>query len=136
MKLQVEKRIYDTLGEIYGTYHQLSSIDPTIKTLLADFGVNLEPDPSHDAAGINDDWPIGRGVFVDDNHKFVVLVNFEDHLKVVCCSSEGQLLDCIKNLSKVLSRFEKFGYAKDTSMGYLTTSPKNLGTAMTMKARL
>lgn len=37
----------------------------------------------HDAAGINDDWPVGRGVFINDAKTFVVLVNFEDHLEIV-----------------------------------------------------
>lgn len=37
----------------------------------------------HDAAGINDDFPVGRGVFIDDHREFVVLINFEDHIQIV-----------------------------------------------------
>ena len=41
----------------------------------------------HDAAGINDDWPVGRGVFISDDKDFFVFVNFEDHLKLVVLES-------------------------------------------------
>lgn len=34
---------------------------------LKQIGINIERQPEHDAAGINDDWPIGRGVFIEDN---------------------------------------------------------------------
>jgi hypothetical protein len=33
---------------------------------LANRGVDIERNPIHDAAGINDDYPIGRGVFIDE----------------------------------------------------------------------
>jgi ATP:guanido phosphotransferase, C-terminal catalytic domain len=42
----------------------------------------VERDPEHDAAGINDDWPMGRGVFIHDQKQFVVLVNFEEHIEI------------------------------------------------------
>jgi protein-arginine kinase len=37
----------------------------------------------HDAAGINDDYPTGRGVFIEEAKEFVVLINFEDHIEIV-----------------------------------------------------
>jgi len=49
-----------------------------------------ERDPVHDAGGINDDWPVGRGVFIQDNHDFVVLVNFEEHLKILVLREESK----------------------------------------------
>jgi hypothetical protein len=36
------------------------------KDFLKTVGISVERDPDHDAAGINDDWPIGRGVFIHD----------------------------------------------------------------------
>jgi len=50
--------------------------------------VSVERDAEHDAAGINDDWPVGRGVFIHDKKSFVVLVNFEDHIEVVVLPEE------------------------------------------------
>lgn len=37
----------------------------------------------HDAGGINDDFPVGRGIFIQDQKDFVVLVNFEEHIKII-----------------------------------------------------
>ena len=47
----------------------------------------MEIDPDNqskelDAGGVNDDWPVGRGVFIQDDKDFVVQVNFEDHLQM------------------------------------------------------
>jgi hypothetical protein len=56
----------------------------------------VDKDPDHDAAGINDDWPIGRGVFIHDHKEFVVLVNFEDHLEVVILPEKNNQKDTIK----------------------------------------
>lgn len=53
------------------------------KEWLKSIGISTDRDPEHDAAGINDDWPIGRGVFIHEHKNFVVLVNFEDHLELV-----------------------------------------------------
>jgi hypothetical protein len=47
---------------------------------LKSLGIDLGRTTFHDAAGLNDDFPVGRGVFIDDNHEFIVLVNFEDHM--------------------------------------------------------
>jgi hypothetical protein len=43
-------------------------------------GISIERNVVHDAAGINDDYPAGRGVFFDEMKKFIVTVNFEDHI--------------------------------------------------------
>lgn len=52
------------------------------KEWLKATGVDVDNrDPDLEASGVYDDWPVGRGVFIEDDRKFVVLVNFEDHLK-------------------------------------------------------
>ena len=97
----------------------------------------------HDASGINDDWPAGRGIFIDDNHEFVVLVNFEDHIRIIMLpgqeikkdpgSKEGpDFKTSIKRLEKLSSAFERIGYAQDPYLGNLTVSPIYLGTGMTI----
>jgi hypothetical protein len=53
------------------------------KLWLESVGVSVEKDPEHEAGGINEGWPIGRGVFIHDLKEFVVLVNFEDHVEIV-----------------------------------------------------
>ena len=136
IKFQVEKKIVETLGEIYGQYHQLGKMDDETKAWLDTIGIDINRNVSHDSAGINEDWPSGRGVFIDDNRAFVILINFEDHIQVFTMSDEGDLTKNLKDLMKILSRFEKIGYARHTSLGFLTASPKNLGTTIKFTLRI
>lgn len=57
--------------------------------------MSLDRQEIHDLAGMNDDWPTGRGVFVDDSYNFVLLVNFEDHVQVVTTAKDGDISKCI-----------------------------------------
>lgn len=65
-KLQIERRVVEVLGELCGQYHQVSRIEEKQKTWLTKIGVNVERTALHDSAGINDDYPVGRGVFIED----------------------------------------------------------------------
>jgi arginine kinase len=79
-KLQVERRVVEVLGELCGKYHQVAKMGDVEKDWLLSVGVNVERSEFHDAAGLNDDYPVGRGVFIEDAKEFIVLVNFEDHI--------------------------------------------------------
>jgi protein-arginine kinase len=63
-----------------------------------------------------------------------VLVNFEEHLKIITLldksSENDNLMQGISRAIKLLQTFEKLGYATDPYLGNLTVSPQNLGTAM------
>lgn len=83
-KLQVERKVVEVLGDLYGTYSQIQKLDERDLHWLLSVGVDAKiRNPEHDAAGINDDWPVGRGVFIQDKKDFIVLVNFEEHLKIM-----------------------------------------------------
>ncbi len=108
----------------------------------------IDKNPEHDAGGLNDDWPEGRGVFIHDKKQFVVLVNFEDHLEIVILPEvlssttpqrqvePDSLRDGLARLIKLVHTFEKLGYATDPYLGNLTVSPKNLGTSLYLEADL
>ena len=59
-------------------------------------GIVVDKQAEHDAAGINDDWPVGRGVFIHDQKSFVVLVNFEDHLELIILQDKSHQNDTLK----------------------------------------
>lgn len=42
IKLQVERKIVETVGELYGKYHQLSKIDGKVKEFLTKLGVSVD----------------------------------------------------------------------------------------------
>lgn len=139
-KLQIERKVVEVLGELYGQYQQLSKIDENLKDWVNNkLGISLEKEPVHDAAGINDDWPVGRGIFVNDQKSFIVLVNFEDHLQMIVIPDEANsetLKEGIGRLLKLIQTFEKLEYATDPYLGHLTVSPSNLGTSMFLEGTL
>ncbi len=132
-KLQIERRVVEVLGELCGQYHQISRIEDKNKKWLKEIGVSVERTALHDAAGINDDYPVGRGVFIEDTKEFVVLVNFEDHIQIIMLPQSGvksNVKNALARLVKLTHTFERMGFATDAYMGYLTVSPAHLGTGM------
>lgn len=77
-------------------------------------------------------------MFIQDNKNFVVLVNFEEHLRIIVLKENAQdnIMDGILRLFKMITIFEKLVYATDSYLGNLTVSPANLGTAMTLGCTL
>lgn len=63
-KLQIQKRIVEILGILNGKYIHLNHLEESDKNWLSSIGISVERNTEHDAAGINDDWPIGRGVYI------------------------------------------------------------------------
>ena len=132
-KLQIERRIVEVLGELCGRYHQISKIEDLEKEWLYTLGIDVSRSELHDASGINDDYPIGRGVFIEDTKEFVVLVNFEDHLQVIMLPERGVtngLKRSLLRMFKLLSTFEKMGFATNAYLGNLSVNPEHLGTCM------
>ena len=129
-KNEIQVKIMESITEFKGKYFILNEIDDEIKSWLESVGIDINRNKSHDSAGINEDWPSGRGVIINDNKAFVILVNFEDHIQVFTISEDGDFRNNLKDLIKILSKFNEIGYAKHNSLGFLTASPKNLGTAM------
>ena len=124
-------------------------MEEPVKQWLCQIGHPVDKEEIHNAAGINDDYPVGRGVFIEEQRNFIVKVNFEDHIEIVLLSEQPQpgntVLDIstiqgnstkndlnlsLKRLAKLSTTFEKIGFATDTYLGFLTVSPRHLGTAM------
>lgn len=97
-----------------------------------------DPDALALSAGNGRDWPDARGIYMDESEspEFMIWMNAEDHLRLVSMSKGGDLLAVFTRLSKALTALEAalkkrgHGYASDTRLGYLNTSPENLGTAL------
>ena len=64
-KLQVERKVVEVLGQLYGSYNQVHKLPEEDKEWLQSIGIDsANKNEEFDAAGINDDWPVGRGVFI------------------------------------------------------------------------
>jgi hypothetical protein len=63
-------------------------MEEPLKEWLGSIGHPVQKELVHNAAGINDDYPVGRGVFIEEHRNFIVKVNFEDHIEIVLFSEQ------------------------------------------------
>ncbi|PLY06971.1 MAG: arginine kinase [Arcobacter sp.] len=132
----VEKRASEALnsldGNLKGTYYPISGMNEEIsKKLIADHFLFKAGDRFLESAGLNRDWPSGRGIFHNDEKTFLVWVNEEDQLRIISMQSGGDIKEVFERLTKAISKIEeKIDFSYNDHLGYITSCPTNLGTAM------
>lgn len=135
-RAEVERRVAPILarldGDIEGQYRPLRTIDSGLAGELD--ALHLLP---HDddrfmrVAGILDDWPQGRGVFVSAERTFAVWVNEEDHLRLMSLERGGDLARVAGRLERALAVLEGgLDFARSPRWGFLATCPTNVGEGM------
>jgi len=83
------------------------------------------------ACNLNRDWPSGRGIFHNDAKTFLVWVNEEDQLRIISMQKGAGIAEVFARLSKGAAHIEtKLPFAHDDHLGYITSCPTNLGTAL------
>jgi len=116
------------LGDIPG--HRLDSM---ISRRLA-FGPE---DKYMAAAEIHADWPIGRSVFNTRRRQLSVWINEEDHLRVAVVMPGACVGACSEAMALVMSRLAAhLDFCADAKLGYLTSCPSNVGSAMRVSYRV
>lgn len=125
-------------GELAGTYVSLNNMHAAASKLLQERNVTaVKPVETSmlGAAGCGHDYPLGRGIFLDNNKKFIVWVNNEDHVRVDV-KGFTDIAKTFEVYSKIMKSFDAgLGaqgecFMRDYQFGYHTTSPMNLGTGM------
>jgi len=135
-RLIAEKMISNALfsleGELKGNYYPLLGMSEEVQTqLIEDHFLFKEGDRFLEAAGLNHDWPEGRGIYHNDEKTFLVWVNEEDQLRIISMQQGGDIQEVFSRLSTAISQLEKrFAFAYNDHLGYITSCPTNLGTAM------
>ncbi len=133
---QVEKEVSTALlamdGELRGSYYPLEGMSQETRTsLIADHFLFKAGDRFLEAAGLNRDWPEGRGIYHNDAKTFLVWINEEDQLRIISMQKGGDIKEVFTRLVKAIKEIEKrvaFSYSEH--LGYITSCPTNLGTAM------
>ena len=83
------------------------------------------------AAHIHADWPIGRSVFNTRRKKLSVWINEEDHLRVSVVMPGACVSACSDVMALVMSSLSAhLDFCEDAQLGYLTSCPSNVGSAM------
>lgn len=133
---QIEEKVVKALnsfeGDLKGTYYALNGMKPEVqKQLIDDHFLFKEGDRFLEACGLNRDWPNGRGIFHNDAKTFLVWVNEEDQLRIISMQQGADIGEVFGRLSRAAAHIETVAkFAHDDSLGYITSCPTNLGTAL------
>ena len=135
-RLKIESKIVTALtaldGELKGIYYPLfGMLEDVSKQLIADHFLFKAGDRFLDAAGLNRNWPAGRGIYHNNDKTFLVWVNEEDQLRIISMQPGGDISAVFIRLLNAISQLEKsLIFLHDHRLGYLTSCPTNLGTAL------
>ena len=133
---EVESRVVASLktleGELKGDYYPLLGMSKEIQEKLTkEHFLFKEGDRFLDAAGLNNNWPEGRGIYHNRDKTFLVWVNEEDQLRVISMQKGGDIKEVFTRLINAIKSLEnKIEFAYSSHLGYITSCPTNLGTAM------
>merc|ERR1711890_180623 len=71
-------------GDLAGTYYPLTGMDEKVRQqLVDDHFLFVSGDRNLIAAGMERDWPEGRGIFHNKDKTFLTWVNEEDQLRII-----------------------------------------------------
>ena len=133
---QVEASVVEGLnrleGELEGDYYPLLGMSKEVQDdLIKDHFLFKEGDRFLDAAGLNRNWPEGRGIYHNRDKTFLVWVNEEDQLRIISMQMGGDIKEVFTRLVKAIKSIEtKVPFSYNDHLGYITSCPTNLGTAM------
>jgi len=119
-------------GELEGNYYPLLGMSKEVQeTLIKDHFLFKEGDRFLDAAGLNRNWPEGRGIYHNTDKTFLVWVNEEDQLRIISMQQGGDIKEVFTRLVNAIKSIEKkVSFSYSDHLGYITSCPTNLGTAM------
>ncbi len=133
---EIEKNVSEVLSgfenNLRGKYYPLNNMaEEDKKSLVEDHFLFKAGDRFLEAAGLNRNWPNGRGIFHNDEKTFLVWVNEEDELRIISMQLGGDIKEVFTRLAIAVDALSKkldFAYSKH--LGFITSCPTNLGTAM------
>jgi len=125
-------------GDLAGTYYPLTGMDEaTRQQLVDDHFLFMSGDRNLIVAGMERDWPEGRGIFHNKDKTFLVWVNEEDQLRIISMQQGANVKEVFDRLSRGIKAVEDSIYAAckkkfmlDPKYGYIHSCPTNLGTGM------
>ena len=133
---EVEKIASRTLssleGKLAGKYYPIAGMSEGDKeSLISDHFLFKAGDRFLESAGLNRDWPLGRGIYHNDDKTFLVWINEEDQLRIISMQKGGDIKEVFQRLTTAIGKLEeKMNFSFSEHLGYITSCPTNLGTAM------
>jgi len=133
------KEAFKTLtGDLAGTYYPLTGMDEkTRQQLVDDHFLFMSGDKTLQVAGMERDWPEGRGIFHNKEKTFLVWVNEEDQLRIISMQMGADVKGVFERLARGIKAVEEAvktasgkAFMLDERYGYIHSCPTNLGTGM------
>jgi len=141
-RLAVEKLMISAFakleGELAGNYYPLLGMEEaTRQQLVDDHFLFVSGDKNLIAAGMEREWPEGRGIFHNKEKTFLTWVNEEDQLRIISMQKGGDVKGVFSRLANGIKAVGDSVKAEDgrdfqlhPKYGYLHSCPTNLGTGM------
>merc|ERR1712077_58590 len=134
----MKKAFANLEGDLAGTYFPLTGmVEKVRQQLVDDHFLFVSGDPNLKVAGMERDWPEGRGIFHNKDKTFLTWVNEEDQLRIISMQSGGDVRGVFDRLArgiKAVGDSVKAESGKDFMLdpkyGYVHSCPTNLGTGM------
>merc|ERR1712127_1033446 len=88
-------------GDLAGTYYPLTGMNEQVRQqLVDDHFLFVSGDPNLKVAGMERDWPEGRGIFHNATKTFLVWVNEEDQLRIISMQKGGDVKGVFERLAR------------------------------------
>merc|ERR1712222_242215 len=141
-RLGVEKLMANAVktfpADLAGNYYPLTGMDEKVRQqLVDDHFLFVSGDRNLTVAGMERDWPEGRGIFHNDKKTFLIWVNEEDQLRIISMQMGGNVKEVFERLAKGIKAVQDSvkkesgkDFCLDERFGYIHSCPTNLGTGM------
>merc|ERR1712243_131184 len=134
----MKKAFANLKGDLAGSYFPLTGMSEKVRQqLVDDHFLFMSGDPNLKVAGMERDWPEGRGTFHNEAKTFLVWVNEEDQLRIISMQKGGDVRGVFERLARGIKTVQdsvKAESGKDFQLsekfGYIHSCPTNLGTGM------
>merc|ERR1712038_958787 len=141
-RIDVEKLMSSALSkltdDLAGKYYPLTGMEESVRQqLVDDHFLFVSGDRNLTVAGMERDWPEGRGIFHNDKKTFLIWVNEEDQLRIISMQMGGDVRGVFERLAKGIKAVQDSvkkesgkDFCLDEKYGYIHSCPTNLGTGM------
>merc|ERR1739844_593287 len=134
----MSKAFANLTGDLAGKYYPLTGMNEQVRQqLVDDHFLFMSGDPNLKVAGMERDWPEGRGIFHNKDKTFLTWVNEEDQLRIISMQSGGDVRGVFDRLARGIKAVGDSVKAEsgkdfmlDAKYGYVHSCPTNLGTGM------
>merc|ERR1712128_404719 len=125
-------------ADLAGKYYPLTGMDEAVRQqLVDDHFLFVSGDRNLTVAGMERDWPEGRGIFHNDAKTFLLWVNEEDQTRIISMEQGGDVKGVFARLARGIAAVGESvkaesgkEFALDERYGYIHSCPTNLGTGM------